>query len=58
MLIWANAACEKSSLQINPENLRKVLGHEVIGLIRFSTIRKEDFASVVGKFCPSCSFYF
>lgn len=44
LLNWAVQECGRQSLEVNPENQRKVLG-ECFGMVRFLTLKPSEFAN-------------
>ena len=45
--LWATKECERQGLEADGKTKRRILGEEIVKVIRFPIIKEEDFSSVV-----------
>ena len=45
--LWAAKECERQGLEADGKTKRRILGEEIVKVIRFPIMKQEDFASVV-----------
>ena len=45
--LWAAKECDRQGLEADGKTKRRILGEEIVKVIRFPTMKLEDFASVV-----------